>query len=226
MGGHAVGKSTLFRWGQARVGAAPGYTWHTEGGNGGKPSLSTMPVEDAVALAVKEWLDPALHTLVVEGTRVYGPIFRVAQSVAQHAPTVGRELWILQLLQTPDVMRAHLQARCAAKGKAYRADYWEQDYQATYQAADRHINALQKFLPKKFPVAAWEPPIGQQLTLWVELGHTNLGPAYTWFANALRVPIIPRTPVRLEEHRPVRTPVRLDGHRPVRTPVRYEELAR
>jgi hypothetical protein len=189
MSGHAAGKTSLVRWGRERVGAAPGYTWHTEGGNGGRRSLSTMPVKDAHDLAWLEWRDPATHTMVVEGTRVYGTIFKVA---GDHYD-VGRELWILKLLQTPEIMRAHLRARCEAKGKTYRDDYWDRDeYQATYQGADRHINALRKFLPMpRMPSERpydWEPPLGERLTIWVELGHGNLGPAYTWFAKASACP--------------------------------------
>lgn len=216
MGGHAAGKTTLEHWGRDRVGTMPGYVWHCEGGNGGRASLSTMPVEEAYALGMQQWLDRSIHTLVVEGTRVYGTIFRCAHQAAnlRSYPNVPeRALWVLQLLQTPDVGRAHLQARCAANGKEYRADYWEKD-EAEYQFAERHVAALRKFLPRSRgpneAPNAWDPPLGEQLTIWVELGHGNLGPAYTWFANALRVPIIPRTPVRLPEHRPVRTPVRYE----------------
>jgi hypothetical protein len=202
MGGHAGGKSTLFRWGRDRINGTPGYTWHSEGGNGGRPSVSTLPVKEALALASKEWTDLNVHTMVVEGTRVYGPVFQVARDCYD----VGRELWILQLLQTPDVGRAHMRARLAAKGKEYNAAYWDR-WEAEYQFAQRYTAAYRKFMWSQGGMAS--PSLGEQLALWVERGHGNLGPARTWFANALRVPIVPRTPVRLEqqEHGPVRTPI-------------------
>ena len=93
MGGHAAGKTSLVRWGRDRVGATPGYTWHTEGGgHGGRPSLSTLPVKDAITLASKEWNDRTIHTMVVEGTRVYGSIFQVARECYDLGPstTPGR----------------------------------------------------------------------------------------------------------------------------------------
>jgi len=213
MGGHAAGKSTLFRWGRERINGTPGYTWHSEGGNGGRPSLSTLPVKDAHDLAWREWRDPAITTMVVEGTRSYSTVFKVARDHYD----VGRVLWILQLLQTPDVGRAHMQARCAAKGKEYRADYWERE-EAEYHFAERYEAALRKFWPRRtgpdtYETFSWSPPLGERLTIWVELGHTNLGPARTWFAKALGVPIVPRTPIHWEppqeSARIPRTPIRL-----------------
>ncbi len=224
MGGHAGGKSTLFRWGQARIGVHPtfgttldemerarGYRWHSEGGNRGWPSVSTLPVKEALALASKEWTDPSVHTMVVEGTRVYGPVFQVARD--HYA--VGRELWVLQLLQTPDVGRAHMRARLAAKGKEYNAAYWDR-WEAEYQFAQRYTAAYRKFMWSQGGMAS--PPLGEQLTIWVELGHGNLGPARTWFANALGVPIV-RTPIHWEppqEPAPPRIP---------RTPIRLPDEA-
>jgi len=193
-GGNAAGKTTLFDWGKARVNGARGYVWHSETGG---PSLSRLSVAEAYDLALQQWTDPTIHTLVVEGTRVYSTIFKTARDHYD----VGRALWVLQLLQTPDVGRAHLRARCAAKGKKYRSDYWEKE-ELDYQFAERYEAALRKFLPMpRGPHQApydWEPPLGERLTLWVELGHGNLGPAYTWFAKALGVPIVVRTPMRID----------------------------
>ena len=198
-GGNAAGKTSLFVWGRARVGSTtPGYVWHSEGGGAGAqgaPKLCTLPADEALELARQEWADPAVHTMVVEGTRVYSTIFRCALA----APTVRRELWTLQLLQTPNVGRAQIRARCAARGKEYRASYWESS-EAGALFARRYETAHGKFLPSARRLGL---ALGEQLAVWVDQGYTALqdttpASAKAWLARALGVPIVVRTPMRID----------------------------
>lgn len=76
--------------------------------------------------------------LMVEGTRINTPLMEVAK-----ANRDARELVVLMALQKPDVMRAHLQARCAEKNKVFRSEYWVHQ-KLEYEGMRRYPNSFRK----------------------------------------------------------------------------------
>ena len=71
-GHHATGKTSLLKWAQSRI-TGEGYSWHVESGGGGK-SICTMPPVQALEVLLPIWQDPTVHTLVIEGTRIYSTV--------------------------------------------------------------------------------------------------------------------------------------------------------
>ena len=75
---------------------------------------------------------------IFEGTRINSPLTRIA--IAH--PDI-RRLEVLVILQKPDVMKAHMMARCARKGKTFRADYWSM-WKLEYEGMKRYPNYFRK----------------------------------------------------------------------------------
>ncbi len=75
---------------------------------------------------------------IFEGTRINNPLTRVAKA----HPEI-RQLEVLVVLQKPDVMRAHMEARCARKNKTFRKDYWS-IRQLEYEGMRRYPNYFSK----------------------------------------------------------------------------------
>lgn len=97
--------------------------------------------------AVQALWDSAAPVVVIEGTQ------RLATAVGLVAGrNRGRRFVALITTQAPDVMRAHLQARCAKAGKTFRADYWT-DKVLQYEGQLRFRNLA----PRMFPDARFFP---------------------------------------------------------------------
>ena len=99
-----------------------------------------------------------------------------------------RELWTLQLLHTVEIGRAHIRARCAARGKAYRADFWDSKG-AENLFANRYIHAHERYLPwfRTYGVS-----LGEHGEFWVDMHYTVLAQAQRWLARALRFKVLGR----------------------------------
>jgi hypothetical protein len=78
------------------------------------------------------------RVLIIEGTRINTPLLRVAR-----AHRDARVLEAIVTVQRPDVMRAHLEARCARKGKVYRAEYWTPT-KLRYEGYYRYPNSMRR----------------------------------------------------------------------------------
>ena len=75
---------------------------------------------------------------IFEGTRINSSLTRVARA---HPDT--RQLEVLLVLQKPDVMKAHMMARCARKNKTFRSDYWTH-WKLEYEGMRRYPNYFSK----------------------------------------------------------------------------------
>jgi hypothetical protein len=93
--------------------------------------------EDQEAVLTELWLSDT-PVLVIEGTRINTPLMRVAK---KHA--AARKLTVIMATQTPEVMGAHLRARCEKKGKTFRADYWTR-WKLEYEGMKRYPNSFRK----------------------------------------------------------------------------------
>ena|SRR3990167_629979 len=179
-GHHATGKTGLLRWAQSRI-SGNGYSWHSE--SGGK-SICTQAPARALEALLPLWCNSAYHTLVIEGTRVYSTVFRAVME----AKDVGRELWTLQLLHSVEVGRVHIRARCTAKGKDYRADFWDAPA-AESLFARRYVHAHARYLPwfEEHGVR-----LGEHEALWVDEHYAVISQAQAWLAKALRFKVLGR----------------------------------
>jgi len=139
----------------------------------------TAPPAIAQAFLQDQWADPAIHTLVLEGTRVYSTVFRCAFAGID----ARRALWTLNLLQTPEWGRWHIYQRCLAKNKAYRADFWG-SREAEHLFARRYINAIANFRPQ---MATAGVPLGPHHEIWIEDYDATFPAMQAWAATALRV---------------------------------------
>lgn len=84
------------------------------------------------------WLGSAA-VVVVEGTdRPARALSRVYASATKIRPLV-----VLVTEQRPETMAAHIQARCAAKGKPYNAAYWDRD-RLSYEGMRRYPSLVAK----------------------------------------------------------------------------------
>ncbi len=97
----------------------------------------TGKAEEQEAKLAELWLSDT-RVLIIEGTRIHTPLMRVARCCANL-----RHLEALITIQKPDIMRAHLEARCARKGKTYRADYWTRQ-KLEYEGMKRYPNFLRR----------------------------------------------------------------------------------
>ena len=75
---------------------------------------------------------------IFEGTRINSPLIRVAKAHPEN-----RKLEVLIVLQKPDVMKAHMMARCARKNKTFRADYWSM-WKLEYEGMKRYPTYFRK----------------------------------------------------------------------------------
>jgi hypothetical protein len=53
---------------------------------------------------------------------------------------------VIVLKQAPDVMRAHLQARCERYGKPFNAEYWD-SAKLLYEGSRRYPALVRKYAP-------------------------------------------------------------------------------
>jgi len=93
--------------------------------------------QDQRRVLTEIWLSE-VPILMVEGTRINTPLCDVAK-----AHRGARELKVLMALQKPDVMRAHLVARCAKKNKVFRSEYWT-NQKLEYEGMKRYPNSFRK----------------------------------------------------------------------------------
>ena len=118
--------------------------------------------DDQRRVLTEFWLSD-IPILMIEGTRINTPLMDVAKKYKSHTtiisaaemnvgeisvPPAGqlaqpRELVVLMALQTPEVMRAHLEARCAKKNKTFRKEYWITD-KLNYEGMKRYPNSFAK----------------------------------------------------------------------------------
>lgn len=76
--------------------------------------------------------------LMIEGTRINTPTMDVSKINKE-----VRQLTVIMVLQTPDVMKQHLIARCAKRNKVFRADYWSY-WKLEYEGSKRYPNNFRK----------------------------------------------------------------------------------
>lgn len=100
-------------------------------------SKDVLQAEDMLA---EIWCGPA-QLVLVEGTRVPTVLERV---VAAH-PSV-RALKAFVTVTSPEIMEAHLRARCAALGKRFRDDYWI-GKPLRYESQARYRVSVPRFVP-------------------------------------------------------------------------------
>ena len=93
--------------------------------------------QDQRKVLTEIWLTDT-PVLVVEGTRINTPLMDVAKQNRD-----ARELTVLMINQTPEVMKAHLIARCAKRNKTFRADYWSY-WKLEYEGSKRYPNSFRK----------------------------------------------------------------------------------
>lgn len=65
-----------------------------------------------------DW-DSEVPVIISDGTRIHYAIRNAHQHGARH-----RKMSVLILCQSPWVMKAHMQARCAKRGKPFKEDFW------------------------------------------------------------------------------------------------------
>jgi hypothetical protein len=180
-GGHAAGKSTLFQWARDRLTDIPGFVWwgETHTSNGEK-SICTLPPAQAFDRLCQDWVNPDIHTIVVEGTRIYSTVFRVAEAEAEDR--FSRELWTAVLWQTKATGLAHMQARAAAKGREV-STFWETDA-AENDLTYRHANAHARLLPHLQSLGV---RLGEHLCVEVDPHYRTHAQVQAWLARALRL---------------------------------------
>lgn len=93
--------------------------------------------ESQEAALTKEWLDET-PVIIFEGTRINTPLLRVAKKYRD-----WRKYEVIMCTQTSEVMKAHLEARCAKRGKTFRADYWDCK-KLEYEGNGRYPNIFRK----------------------------------------------------------------------------------
>lgn len=119
-GPHGGGKSTLVKQalapfaGDARVQAI-----YADDGGKWKKSPEVM---NAMLLPV--WMNVAVPVLVLEGT--HRIVLSVIRTLALEEGATIRKTQTHIVSQSPDVMRACLRNRCAAKGKEFEEQYWSE----------------------------------------------------------------------------------------------------
>lgn len=103
--------------------------------------------ENQEAVLTDIWLSDT-PVIIIEGTRINTPLLRVAK---KHA--AARKLTVIMTTQTPEVMEAHLRARCEKKGKTFRADYWTR-WKLEYEGMKRYPNSFRKnsITPKTYAI--------------------------------------------------------------------------
>lgn len=92
---------------------------------------------DQEAALTQIWEGPT-PVLVIEGTRINTPLMRVAKKLPSE-----RKFTVIMVIQKPDVMKAHLIARCAKRNKTFRADYWTLQ-KLEYEGMKRYPNSFRK----------------------------------------------------------------------------------
>ena len=93
--------------------------------------------QDQRKVLTEIWLSDT-PILVVEGTRVNTPLMDVNKKNRE-----ARELTVLMVNQTPEVMREHLIKRCAKRNKTFRAEYWTY-WKLEYEGSKRYPNSFRK----------------------------------------------------------------------------------
>ena len=88
---------------------------------------------------VESWLGPE-RIIIADGTRIYSKVLIAYQNLV-----VTRRLVFVILVQSPEVMKAHLIARCAKRNKKFRDEYWDRD-KCYYEGTLRYTNSVNKFL--------------------------------------------------------------------------------
>lgn len=83
------------------------------------------------------WLSPT-PVIVVEGTRINKPMIDVSKKYPGE-----RKFTVIMTIQKPDIMKAHLIARCEKKDKDFRADFWTRQ-KLEYEGMKRYANAFRK----------------------------------------------------------------------------------
>lgn len=134
-GPNASGKSTLVDTATAPWATDPRVlTIHGDTG-----SFSKGTPEETAALVTEVW-NSDVPVLVIEG------IDRIARAVyaANVASRVRRELTVNVTAQSPDVMLAHLKARCEKRGKAFNESYWDQE-RLVYEGQNRYRNLATRY---------------------------------------------------------------------------------
>ncbi len=138
-GGNAAGKTTavekaLQPWHTAKDVYAGGKIMNIRADNDGR---FKGDAQDQRRVLTEIWLSD-VPVLMVEGTRINTPLMDVAKANPKE-----REFVVLMALQKPDVMRAHLVARCAKKNKTFRSEYWTY-VKLEYEGMKRYPNSFRK----------------------------------------------------------------------------------
>lgn len=118
----------------------------------GDVELNTSSLVEMQRRLAEIWIS-AWGTVVIESTN------RLALCLLRLLETAPgeRSADIMVTAMDPAVMRAALQARCAERGKRFRADYWDEG-RLTYEGRGRYVNLAERFRPVAGVVTEW--PIG------------------------------------------------------------------
>jgi hypothetical protein len=79
--------------------------------------------EKVFRTVMRQWVDPTIEILLIEGVRIYSAVLRCLT----HQATFGvhRALKAALLLREDAVGAAHIRARCERRGKTYNAAFWD-----------------------------------------------------------------------------------------------------
>lgn len=97
------------------------------------------PISEMEEKLTDIWLSHS-QVVIAEGTRINTPLMRVA---ARNRAARVLDIIIITRMR-PEVMKAHLQARCEKKGKTFRADHWN-TYELEYEGSRRYPSAARKY---------------------------------------------------------------------------------
>ena len=118
----------------------------------GDVELNAISLVEIQRRLTEIWLS-AWDTVIVESTnRVALCLLRLLEFVPTDRPAD-----VMVTVMDPAVMRAAIQARCAGRGKRFRADYWDEG-RLTYEGRGRYVNLAERFRPVAGMVTEW--PIG------------------------------------------------------------------
>jgi predicted ABC-type ATPase len=103
--------------------------------------------EEQGAALLRIWSSD-VSLVLIEGTRINTPTVQMVR-----ANPGFRIFRVFMTRQSPDVMKAHMQARCEKRGKTFRADYWSRQ-KLEYEGSRRYPNIFRKngFSPKIYDI--------------------------------------------------------------------------